>query len=71
MTKIPQHYYTATFCGGVQETTDYIRAANIRQAAMVAVYRGNFRRIYEYIDIDIIGEDITEKLRVKRGELLK
>ena len=70
MSKIPQHYYTATFCGGVQETTDYIRAANIRQAAMVAVYQGNVRRlIYEYIDI--IGEDTTEKLRVKKGELLK
>lgn len=69
MTKIPRHYYTATFRGGVQETTDYIRAANIRQAAMVAVYRGNLRRIYEYIDI--IGEDTNEKLRVKRGELLK
>ena len=70
MTKIPQHYYTATFCGGVQETTDYIRATNIRQAAMVAVYKGNVRRlIYEYIDI--IGEDTDEKLTIKRGELLK
>lgn len=70
MTKIPQHYYIATFCGGVQETTDYIRAANIRQAAMVAVYQGNVRHIiYEYIDI--INEDTTEKLRVKKGELLK
>ncbi len=70
MTKIPQHYYTATFCGGVQETTDYIRAANIRQAAMVAVYQGNVRHlIYEYIDIS--NEDTTEKLRVKKGELLK
>lgn len=69
MAKIPQHYYTAAFCGGVQETTDYIRAANIRQAAMVAVYRGGFRCNYEYIDI--IGEDTHEKLRVKKGELLK
>ena len=49
-------------------TDYYIRAANIRQAAMVAVYQGNVRRlIYEYIDI--IGED--EKLTIKKGELLK
>lgn len=69
MTKIPQNYYIAIFRGGIQ-VTDYIRAANIRQAAMVAVYQGNVRRlIYEYIDI--IGEDTDEKLTIKKGELLK
>lgn len=69
MTKIPQNYYIAIFRGG-QVTDYYIRAANIRQAAMVAVYKGNVRRlIYEYIDI--IGEDTDEKLTIKRGELLK
>ena len=68
MSKIPQKYYTASFRGGIQVTDYYIRAANIRQAAMVAVYQGNVRRlIYEYIDI--IGED--EKLTIKKGELLK
>ncbi len=70
MTKIPQNYYIAIFRGGIQVTDYYIRAANIRQAAMVAVYKGNVRRlIYEYIDI--IGEDTDEKLTIKRGELLK
>lgn len=70
MSKIPHKYYTASFRGGIQVTTDYIRAANIRQAAMVAVYKGNVRHlIYEYIDI--IGEDTDEKLTIKRGELLK
>ncbi|WP_417398981.1 hypothetical protein [Hominenteromicrobium sp.] len=70
MNKIPQNYYTAAFRGGIQVTTDYIRAANIRQAAMVAVYQGNVRHlIYEYIDI--IGEDTNEKLTIKKGGLLK
>lgn len=70
MTKIPQNYYIAIFRGGNQVADYYIRAANIRQAAMVAVYQGNVRRlIYEYIDI--IGEDTDEKLTIKKGELLK
>lgn len=69
MTKIPQNYYIAIFRGG-QVTDYYIRAANIRQAAMVAVYQGNVRRLsYEYIDI--IGEDTNEKLTIKKGGLLK
>ena len=70
MTKILRNYYIAIFRGGIQVTDYYIRAANIRQAAMVAVYQGNVRRLsYEYIDI--IGEDTNEKLTIKKGELLK
>lgn len=70
MNRIPRNQYVAVFRGDAPPVADYITAANIRQAAMVAVYQGNVRHIiYKYIDI--IGEDTDEKLTIKKGELLK